>query len=112
MVLVGLVTACRLAGCPTRRSPSLVNATTEGVVRIPSAFSIMRAFLPSIIATHEFVVPRSIPMTLPITLLPFAFGVFRCSILPQSEDCDHRGTSPWRRTRLLLPKAWRFDRRD
>src|SRR5260370_41656226 len=71
----------------------------------------MRAFLPSIIATHEFVVPRSIPMTLPITLLPFAFGVFRCSILPQSEDCDHRGTSPWPCTRLLLPKACRSDGR-
>lgn len=30
----------RLAGMPTSRSPSLVNATMEGVVRCPSAFSI------------------------------------------------------------------------
>jgi hypothetical protein len=30
----------------------------------------IRAFLPSMTATHEFVVPKSIPMTLPITVLP------------------------------------------
>src|SRR4051794_28841680 len=38
-----------------------------GVVRAPSAFSMTRASLalgPSMTATHEFVVPRSIPMTL------------------------------------------------
>jgi hypothetical protein len=33
----------------------------------PSAFSIMRGCLPSITATAEFVVPRSIPMTWPLT---------------------------------------------
>src|SRR5213082_2982034 len=65
-VLVGLVTAWRLAGWPTRRSPSSVNATIEGVVRMPSAFSITFGVLPSITATHELVVPRSIPMTLPM----------------------------------------------
>jgi hypothetical protein len=27
--------------------------------------------LPSITATHEFVVPRSIPMTFPMILIPF-----------------------------------------
>ena len=37
MVRLGLVTAWRLATWPTSRSPSLVNATTEGVVRPPSA---------------------------------------------------------------------------
>ena len=37
MVFSGLVTACRLATWPTRRSPSLAMATTEGVV--------LRAFL-------------------------------------------------------------------
>ena len=41
-------------------------ATIEGVVRAPSAFSITRAWLPSMMATQEFVVPRSIPMTLPM----------------------------------------------
>jgi hypothetical protein len=40
-----------------------VNATTDGVVRCPSAFSMTRAALPSITATHELVVPRSMPMT-------------------------------------------------
>lgn len=41
------------------------NATTDGVVRAPSVFSITLAVLPSIIATQEFVVPRSMPMMSP-----------------------------------------------
>ena len=40
MVFSGLVTAWRFAGWPTSRSPSSVKATIEGVVRMPSAFSI------------------------------------------------------------------------
>src|SRR5262245_38851039 len=67
MVRSGLVTAWRLAGCPTSRSPSSVKATIEGVVRMPSAFSITFGVLPSITATHELVVPRSMPMTLPMS---------------------------------------------
>src|SRR5215469_3194760 len=63
-VFSGLVTAWRFAAWPTKRSPDSVNATIEGVVRIPSLFSITLAFLPSMTATQEFVVPRSIPMTL------------------------------------------------
>lgn len=39
-------------------------ATTDGVVRAPSLFSNTRGFLPSMTATHELVVPRSMPMTL------------------------------------------------
>src|SRR5487761_2643660 len=35
-----------------------------GVVRVPSLFSITRTSLPSMMATQEFVVPRSIPITL------------------------------------------------
>ena len=61
-VLVGLVTAWRLATVPTRRSPLCVKATTDGVVRPPSAFSITVGSPPSRTAMHEFVVPRSIPM--------------------------------------------------
>jgi hypothetical protein len=38
MVFSGFVTAWRLATCPTGRSPVLLNATTEGVRRLPSAF--------------------------------------------------------------------------
>src|SRR5271154_5834593 len=63
-VFEGLVTAWRLAAWPTRRSPDSVNATIDGVVRAPSLFSMTLAALPSITATHEFVVPRSIPITL------------------------------------------------
>jgi hypothetical protein len=73
---------CLLAGIPTSLWPSSVKATVEGVVLIPrwqvsdqimahkgqsslpSAFSITRGLFPSIIATHELVVPRSIPITL------------------------------------------------
>src|SRR4028119_2286100 len=62
----GLVTAWRLAGWPTRRSPSSVKATIDGVVRAPSAFSITFGCAPSMTATQELVVPRSIPMTLPM----------------------------------------------
>ena len=35
IVFSGLVTAWRLATCPTSRSPVLLNATTEGVIRLP-----------------------------------------------------------------------------
>ena len=62
-VLTGLTTACRLAIWPTRRSPVLVKATTEGVVRPPSAFGMMVGLPPSMKATAELVVPRSIPTT-------------------------------------------------
>src|SRR4051794_36951235 len=41
-----------------------MKATTEGVVRAPSAFSITFGALPSMMATHEFVVPRSMPIIL------------------------------------------------
>src|SRR5580693_1105675 len=69
MVRSGLVTAWRFAGWPTSRSPSSVKATIDGVVRIPSAFSITFGDLPSITATQELVVPRSIPMTLAMELI-------------------------------------------
>jgi hypothetical protein len=41
----------------------------DGVVRPPSAFSMTRGLPPSMTATQEFVVPRSIPMILPIVCL-------------------------------------------
>ena len=66
IVRSGLVTACRLAGWPTRRSPSSVNATIDGVVRAPSEFSITLGVEPSMTATHELVVPRSMPITFAI----------------------------------------------
>ena len=66
IVFCGLVTAWRLATVPTSRSPPLVKATTDGVVRPPSAFSITDGSPPSSTAMHELVVPRSIPIVLPI----------------------------------------------
>src|SRR3989442_13399722 len=62
LVFCGLVTAGRLATRPTGRSPSFVKATTDGVVRPPSALGMTTGSPPSITATTELVVPRSIPM--------------------------------------------------
>ncbi len=62
MVFSGLVMACRLATWPTSRSPLLEKATTEGVVREPSSFAITLGSPPSRTATHELVVPRSMPI--------------------------------------------------
>ncbi len=72
MVFWGLVTDCRLATCPTRRSPLLVKATTEGVVRFPSALGITFGSPPSMTATTLLVVPRSIPIILLTWLSSFA----------------------------------------
>src|SRR5215475_912060 len=63
-VFSGLVTDWRFAAWPTRRSPDSVNATLDGVVRALSLFSMSLALLPAITATQEFVVPRSMPITL------------------------------------------------
>ena len=66
--LVGFVTACRLAVAPTILSPVFEKATTEGVVLAPSAFAITTGSPPSITATHEFVVPKSIPIIFAIII--------------------------------------------
>ena len=66
MVLVGLVTACLLAGSPTLISPPSTNAIIEGVVLLPSELGITTASLPSITETQELVVPKSIPIIFPI----------------------------------------------
>ena len=55
------VTACRLATSPTSGSPLLAKATTDGVVRPPSALAMTVGSPPSRTATTEFVVPRSMP---------------------------------------------------
>src|SRR5262249_40797603 len=70
-VFSGFVTACRLATCPTRRSPDLVMATTEGVVRVPSWLGITTGSPPCITATTELVVPKSIPIILLIAAFSF-----------------------------------------
>src|ERR1700726_3156218 len=83
IVFSGLVIAWRRAGCPTSTSPELAKATTDGVVRDPSGFSITLALPPSITATQEKVVPRSTPMTLAIQHLRH-----------RSEAAPVRGGSP------------------
>ena len=72
-----------MAGVPTSRSPSGVKATTEGVVLDPSAFSNTLGVFPSITATQEFVVPRSMPQTAPRT----ASELMLQKIKQPSNDC-------------------------
>src|SRR2546423_15178903 len=69
MVFSGLTAAWRRANCPTRRSPDLVNATTEGVVREPSELGMTTGSPPSMTAITELVVPRSIPTVFGIEFL-------------------------------------------
>src|SRR3989454_925604 len=76
MVCSGLSTAWRLASWPTRRSSVLVNPTTDGVKRLPSLLMITVGFPPSITATTEFVVPRSMPTAFAIPhLTAFVSGL-------------------------------------
>ena len=67
-VFSGLITAWRLAVCPTSFSPFLLNATIDGMVRCPSLVLITTGSPPSITATTEFVVPKSIPTIFDILL--------------------------------------------
>lgn len=78
IVLSALVTAWRFAGSPTNLSPVFVNATTEGVVLAPSVLATTTGFPPSITATHEFVVPKSIPIILLIINLFSALLIVHC----------------------------------
>ena len=57
-VFWGLVMACRRAIWPSRRSPLSEKATTEGVVRLPSALVSTLGSPPSMMATQELVVPK------------------------------------------------------
>ena len=68
-VFLGLVRAWRLAIWPTRRSPLAVKPTMDGVVRAPSWLGMTCGAPPSITATQELVVPRSMPITLPTHVL-------------------------------------------
>src|SRR5215212_587156 len=70
-VFSGLVTACRRAKRPTRRSPLGVTATTDGVSRSPSAFGMTVGSPPSMVAITELVVPKSMPIVRAIFVLSF-----------------------------------------
>src|SRR5439155_5515077 len=72
IVFSGFVTCWRFAGAPTSRWPSFANATTDGVVRPPSALGMTVGSPPSMTAMHEFVVPRTIPIT---------FAIVRASVM-------------------------------
>src|ERR1700722_3924626 len=85
-VFSGLVTDWRLATVPTSRSPFLVKATTDGVVRPPSWFGMTTAWPPSMTDTTELVVPKSIPMIL--LILPSIFRLRIRLVLA----CDHYQT--------------------
>src|SRR5436305_14187557 len=93
IVFSGLVMAWRFATCPTNRSPLLVNATTDGVVRAPSWFAMTVGWPASITATTELVVPRSIPIIFPILLV--CLPRYLRDIAPPSAH---------RRHRLLVPE--------
>src|SRR5689334_12310301 len=56
---------------PTRRLPFSAIATIEGVVLYPPRFGITEGVPSSTIATHEFVVPRSIPITLSLAIATY-----------------------------------------
>ena len=76
-VAIGFVTACRFATWPTRRSPLFVKATTDGVRRLPSGLVMTTGSPPSMTATTELVVPRSMPMILLMcsSRVPFRAGL-------------------------------------
>src|SRR5882757_11573641 len=69
IVRSGLVIAWRLATSPTSTSPDLENATTEGVVRLPSALGMTTGSPASSTETTELVVPRSMPTALDMVCL-------------------------------------------
>jgi hypothetical protein len=64
MVRSGLVMAWRLATSPTRTSALFEKATTDGVVRPPSALGTTVGSPASRTRTTELVVPRSMPTAL------------------------------------------------
>ena len=70
MVLSGFVIDCLLAGSPTKSSPSLENATTDGNALpptvAPSAAGMIVGFPPMTTAAAELLVPKSIPIILVI----------------------------------------------
>ena len=82
MVLAGLVIAWRLAKSPTSRSPALEMATIEGVVRLPSSFSIILGLPPSITAMAELVVPKSMPKIFAIIYLKVSWIKWRPLLAP------------------------------
>src|ERR1041384_4194294 len=61
---------------PTRRFPFSAIATMDGVVLYPPRFGITDGVPSSTMATHEFVVPRSMPITLSLAIAAYFLPVF------------------------------------
>jgi hypothetical protein len=99
-----LVTACRLATSPTRTSPDLAKATTDGVVRAPSAFAMTVGSPPSRTATTEFVVPRSIPTA---RAMVHTSG-FVAGVCPCGSGCAARGAGSASRSSLCRCRCGEF----
>src|SRR5690606_18669074 len=78
--------------------------TTDGVVRAPSAFSMTLGFLPSMTATHELVVPRSMPMILAMGLSFSLLAAGDAAALDQAP----RVTAPYWAGRYASPDKARF----
>src|SRR4051812_29700640 len=104
-VFVGLVTAWRLATVPTSRSPPWVNATTDGVVRPPSEFSMTVGSPPSKTAMHEFVVPRSMPIVLAIVTLLAKISVGVTQIVAGRAHAQKRACVTVRTAGVARPAA-------
>src|SRR4051794_21918664 len=92
MVRSTLVTAWFLADWPTRTSPFLAKATTDGVVREPSELAMTVGSPPSRTVTTELVVPRSIPTAraMGMASLPLVYGWCRVWWKPT----DHLARGP------------------
>src|SRR3954453_22554543 len=108
IVFCGFVTCWRFAGAPTSRWPSFANATTDGVVRPPSAFGMTVGSPPSSTAIQDLFVPRSIPMVLPIGVCSFDLSGQLRKSKPQCINplpgCNGQ-TGTMRRGRLALVLA-------
>src|SRR6187200_77117 len=76
-VLVGFTAPWFLAASPIRRCPSSVNATHDGVMRFPRSLEMISTAPFFHTPTHEYVVPKSIPI---------------CGVSEKQEkrDCDDR----------------------
>src|SRR5260221_3918185 len=105
MVPFGFKIACRLASWPTSRSPCGVKATTDGVVRDPSAFGITVGLPCSVAAMTELVVPRSIPTAIAIFFLLQSSGrkVSRLGCCPPGRHQRTGSTSACGPLNLTLP---------
>src|SRR3989344_9306654 len=88
IVSLGLTIACLLATLPTI---FLIGLTTEGMVFSPSAECITLGLPPSITATAELVVPKSIPTILLILVILLyrsfvAFWLLRMIVLASPDN--------------------------